>query len=118
MHWKHPSSPVAKNSRCNHWQESWCWPSSGILQGLFLRPTWNAEQLLPIVTCFRESWSLQSALRKREIVRRHHVVAWQCPSSYRSQNIGNPQETEVGSQEISISQSRFCAIWFSPFWTT
>jgi hypothetical protein len=39
------------------------WPSSGILMGLFARPTWNMEQ--PIVTLFKEGNLLY---KKRETV--------------------------------------------------
>jgi hypothetical protein len=58
---------LQRNSRCNHQQASWYWPSSGILNSLFLRPTWNVEQLSqvqPTVTCFRGGWGLQSALKE------------------------------------------------------
>jgi hypothetical protein len=35
---------LQRNSRRNHWHASWCWPSSSILKGVFLRLTcrkWN-----------------------------------------------------------------------------
>jgi hypothetical protein len=109
---------LQRNSRCNCQQASWCWPSSGILKGLFLRlnlergTTVTIDMLqrgLKPAICSKRRGSLSEGVLLLHGNTRPHTVA---------HTLETLQDIGVGSHWTSSSQSKFGAIWFSPFWTT
>jgi hypothetical protein len=80
-----------------------------------LRPTWSVEQLSqvqPAVMCFREGWSLESALKEEGSFQRASCCCTTIPVPIEHSHVGNSQEdTEHPAHSPGLAPSDFQLLW-------